>query len=322
MVRIKGLRIDEETKGNRRKSLWNWRGFALLVLCAVVIIWFATNECVIPNTDGLVQSLSVKETPKTTKFFSYEQTDFVPLKKIEAYMQANTYTPTVECEQCLTEKRDHLLLYSLAKHAAGPVLEEGCFCGCSTVFLAKGLQDAAKEQNRKEHPLITSDAFPVGPAAVKTPNQYREVPGQGYDLYVWESFVFAGRGPTVDGMKRDMLSIIERDGSILPCLFRTLYANGIQDMVTVVAGSSNTAPNLNYRVIFSDSAHDLQETMANEPVWSKYLFNGFPVIIAMDDVGKLPDVQRYLINKYKPTHYFARGKFFVMEVDGQPLQQE
>jgi hypothetical protein len=248
-----------------------------------------------------------------------QESDFTPLKEIEAEMAKSKYVPKFECELCLSGGDFHSLLYALGRHASGPVLEEGSFCGCSTAVLAIGMKDAAKVENRTEHPLITSDAFPVSPKNTKTPNQYREVNGAKYELYVWEKLVFEAQGATYNAMKNAMMPTIDKDGSVLPCLMRTLYNNDLQDFVTVVAGSSNTAPAINYRVIFTDATHDMQETKANEPVWSKHLFNGYPVIIAFHDVAQLPDVKSYILSKYKPTHYVSTSEYFVMEVNGQPL---
>ena len=234
----------------------------------------------------------------------------MPLKEIEAEMAKSKYIPEFKCELCLTGREFHYLLYALGRYASGPVLEEGSFCGCSTSVLAIGMKDGAKAENRAEHPLITSDAYPVGPKSTKTPNQYREVDGSKYELYVWEKLVFEAKGGTYDAMKTTMMPMIDRDGSVLPCLMRTLYDNGLQDFVTVVAGSSSkTAPDINYRVIFTDATHDMQETKANEPVWSKHLFNGYPVIIAFHDVAQLPDVKQYILAKYKPTHYVSTSSF-------------
>ena len=234
-------------------------------------------------------------------------------------MKKSMYIPQFECELCLSGGDFHSLLYALGRYASGPVLEEGSFCGCSTSVLAIGMKDAATAEDREVHPLITSDAFPVSPKNEKSPNQYREVSSLKYELYVWEKLVFSAVGNTYTAMKSAMMPVIERDGSILPCLMRTLYKNDLQDFVTVVAGASNTAPNLNYRVIFTDAAHDMQETKANEPVWSKHLFNGHPVIIAFHDVAQLPDVKEYIISKYKPTYYVSTAEIFVMEVDGKQL---
>lgn len=235
-------------------------------------------------------------------------------------LKKSDYYPTIECELCLIEAPFKGLLYVLGKHSNGPVLEEGSFCGCSTAIIATGLKDAAKIANRGVHPLITSDAFPVSPTSVKSPNQYREVNAQKYELYVWEKLVFTASTNIYDAMKRLMIPTIERDGSVLPCLMRTLYNNDIHDFVTVVAGSSNTAPNLNYRLIFTDATHNMEETLANEPVWSKHLFNGYPVIIAFHDVATCcPDVIKYILDKYRPTHHILTNDYFLMEVDGKPL---
>ncbi len=252
----------------------------------------------------------------------YQQSEFIPLEEIEKELKKSDYVPEFECELCLSGKSFHTLLYVLAKHASGPVLEEGSFCGCSTAVLAIGLRDAAKDQDRQVHPLITADAFPVSPTAISTPNQYRDVDGNRYELYVWEKLAFTAPGGMYDAMKKSMIPTIERDGSILPCLMRTLYNNNLQDDVTVIAGSSNTAPLLNYRLIFTDATHSMEETLTNEPIWSKHLFNGYPVIIAFHDIAQLPDVQKYILDKYKPTHYILTNEYFVMEMDGQPLVQQ
>ena len=244
---------------------------------------------------------------------------FTPLKEIEAEMAKSKYIPKFECELCLSGGEFHSLLYTLGLHASGPVLEEGSFCGCSTAVLAIGMKDGAKAEHRTEHPLITSDAFPVSPKSTKTPNQYRDVGGSKYELYVWEKLVFEARDKTYEAMKRFMMPTIDKDGSVLPCLMRTLYNNDLQDFVTVVAGSSKTAPDINYRLIFTDAAHDMQETKANEPVWSRHLFKGYPVIIAFHDVPQLPDVMEYILSKYKPTYYVKTSQVFVMEMNGQPL---
>jgi len=268
------------------------------------------------------QSILEKVLPAvSTDHRCYKETEFTPLKDIEKALKKSDYIPKIECEVCLSGGSTHKLMYLLGLFASGPVLEEGSFCGCSTAVLAFGLKDAAQAANRSAHPLVTSDAFPVGPAAVETPNQYREPKvGEGYELFVWNRLVFFAQGNGYLAMKSAMMPTIERDGSILPCLMRTLHQNNVHDFVTVVAGSSYTAPNINYRVIFSDATHNMEETLANEPVWSKHFFKGYPVIMLFHDVAQCcPDVSRYILGKYKPTYYILNNEFFIIEVDGRPL---
>lgn len=257
----------------------------------------------------------------STNHRCYGETKFTPLKEIKKELEKSDYIPKIECELCLSGGTYHTLMYLLGLSASGPVLEEGSFCGCSTAVLAAGLKDAAQAANRSAHPLVTADAFPVGPTAVETPNQYREV-GEGYELFVWNTSVFVTTGNGYRAMKNSMIPTIERDGSVLPCLMRTLHKNKIHDFVTVIAGSSFNAPNINYRVIFTDATHNMEETLANEPVWSKHLFNGYPVIILFHDVAQCcPDVSKYILDKYKPTDYILNSEVFAIEVDGQPLSK-
>lgn len=294
----------------------------LLAVFTVVYNVSAQQRLIFATTLDLQTAAASASTTSDMEAEQEEEDDSpAPFVSLQDAVKNLTHVPIVNCEKCLINRKDKALLYALGKAASGPVLEEGAFCGCSTVSIALGMRDGAAQRAAEPYRLVTSDAFPVSPTLTSTPNQYRLVEEAGkesLELRVWDKLVLsiADDPVQVASFKSDMLPILERDGSILPCLFRTLHNHELHNDVTVVAGSSKTAPDLDYSMVFSDAAHDMQETKANEPSWSKYLKRGYPVIIVFDDVGRLPDVQEYLRNKYNPSQVFETHKVWAMQVPG------
>ena len=221
--------------------------------------------------------------------------------------------------------------------AAGPVLEEGCYCGCSSSMLALGLIEAAKEQNRKPHAFYTSDAFPISPTSdVKSPSFYKYV-DEDVELRVMGKLVYKGKArKSFEALMEPML---KKDITIMPCLFRTLYRNNLTDVVSVIAGGSFggnkkkiscsivrlyvcLAPKLPYRLIFSDSAHSIEEIVANEHVITPHVFKGYPVLLVFHDCGTEPALQAYLNIRYNPVHKLSIGRTYLMETSPHKIEDQ
>ena len=98
-----------------------------------------------------------------------------------------------EVDVCGIDNQEAFFLYSLAYQTAGLVLEEGSYCGCSTIFLAAGVRNRRLVLGDEEkRTFITSDTFAAGVDSI-SPTSFQKVEEGKVGLRIW--------GQTVEGFE-------------------------------------------------------------------------------------------------------------------------
>ncbi len=145
--------IDLTTLQKKKLAMRHPAASAALALAAFLVGAFTTYT--------FVEPVSTRATYDAMKEY-YEFSPFVSLRIVEERVKSGMYkAPNVACELCLVARESEgLLMYELGRAAAGPVLEEGSFCGCSTSFIGLGL---LARDNSHPHAFFTSDVFPLSP---------------------------------------------------------------------------------------------------------------------------------------------------------------
>jgi hypothetical protein len=205
-------------------------------------------------------------------------------------------------------------LYHLGRRAPGPIYEQGSFRGRSTCCIAQGVKDSGQKKT-----FITSDIFPIGAKSHSTGKfPYNSIP------YRWEY-----RSETnhklidfkVDGTRagsssqaaygKDLEKIYEQPGGLLAELVGGVARAGLLNYVYIIAGK--TVPDLNYSLVWTDSAHGLKEIAANMNNWQKFLREDRPTVFVFHDVALDEEAMRYLNSHMNISYSFSVVTIWVVE---------
>ncbi|KAJ3087788.1 hypothetical protein HK102_010286 [Quaeritorhiza haematococci] len=226
----------------------------------VSFVAFTTCLLVFHATQGNYRDISCKppsdadaESPEVPKILR-ERSPHIPLRELERrfhieYDSDNGTLCPVDRETLppgwITD-RECCLLYHMAKYL-DPIYEQGPFRGRSTSCIAKGIKDSGLRKT-----FITVDIFPMGEKQVSLSVNNVHVHSTSAEQYE------ASHWP-----------IHKQPGGLLTELLAGLSRSGALPYVNVVAGT--TAPDLEYRFIFTDAAYKVDEIKANLPQWKSML---------------------------------------------------
>ena len=227
----------------------------------------------------------------------------------------------IEPNVCLISQYEQKLLYTLARYSPGNIIEEGSYCGCSTVFLAAGARDQLSFYDNG-HSFITSDIFPAGIQNDHSPMRYTVINDDKVGLKIWDEIIFDFPSVAYNHFFDTVLnpnSIYK--GSMLSCLYSQLFEQNLHSNVTIVAGGSkNIAGLIDYHLIWSDAAHDEDEINRNSLIWKKIARTSLSrhnVIFCFHDVGsneKLIELVNNIFIDYNIIARLTLGAIYAIEL--------
>ncbi|KAI9010697.1 hypothetical protein DFJ74DRAFT_685379 [Hyaloraphidium curvatum] len=207
------------------------------------------------------------------------------------------------------------ILYHLARKTNGPIYEQGSFRGRSTCCIAQGVKDSKVKKT-----FITSDIFPIGAKSFATgkfpynsiPYRWQYRPGKQKKPLV--DFMVDGTragSSTVEEYSKMLDKIYEQPGGLLAELVGGVARAGLSDYVYIIAGK--TVPDLDYQLVWTDSAHGLREIAANMNNWQRFLREDRPTVFAFHDVALDNESMRYVRTQMNVTYEFSMKTIFVIE---------
>lgn len=285
-------------------------GSCALILAVIMIMSQFQSQSSVSTLASRVFPINTASTGHVDHAFL----DFVSLANVEKSYLSKPPIPAA-IRNCMMGSLEPKLLYALGEAAAGPILEIGPFCGCSTIQLALGRR--ARMKNGKnatfaERPFYTSDIFP-GALGSKGPYRfdYTDDSKQKVSFFYDNKAVDNG----TDAKNMGYYGVPSAPGGMLDCLRKNLWDAGVSpDDVGIIATGVRHAPILPYRLIWSDFAHDLHKLLFTLPYWQHRLGQGYPVLIAFHDTANDPVRTKYLADYFRAVHTVSVDLVFALEV--------
>ena len=236
-------------------------------------------------------------------------------------MIAKHYNAIRDVDINILRSNEQKLLYTLARYSPGNILEEGSYCGCSTVFLAAGARDQHSFYDNGNS-FITSDIFPAGIQNDHSPMRYITINDDKVGLKIWDEIIFDFPSVAYNQAFDTVLNPNSiHKGSMLSCLYSQLFEQHLHSNVTIVAGGSkNIAGLIDYHLIWSDAAHDEDEINRNSLTWKKIARTSLSrhnVIFCFHDVGsneKLIELVNNIFIDYNILAYFSLDALYAIEL--------
>jgi|WetSurMetagenome_2_1015567.scaffolds.fasta_scaffold301034_2 hypothetical protein len=193
----------------------------------------------------------------------------------------------------LTEN-ERKALYGLARWLPGPYLEIGPWVGLSTVILSLGII-----QSGKSKPFVTAELNPK-------PDNYRPYNG-GVGFFVPPGSEVPCGICSEKLYEESIKPVINSPDGVIGELKRNLKRNSLDKVVTIFEGDFIYAPNLGYRLIFSDAMHDENEIKNNSKYLLRFVTDG--MILACHDI--FPNNLDFLLRCFDFSTYIRVDSLFI-----------
>jgi len=244
------------------------------------------------------------------------------MKKYDVNLLISNYGYPYKPNICLISQYERLLLYILAKFSSGNILEEGSYCGCSTIYLAAGARDNGNNFYDNGNNFLTSDIFASGIENSNSPMRYTITNENKIGLKVWNELIFEFDSISYNYAFNDVLNHNSiYNGNMLSCLYHQLYQQNLHHNVTIIAGLvKNIASLIDYHLIWSDAAHDLNEINKNSKIWKIITNNSIKhhnMIFCFHDVGGdeiLQDAIKEVFIEYTILNSLILDNIYAIEI--------